>query len=126
MMPTVVVVQRQVSQLDEPVYSEVGRLTGGQLKVIYWNDYGFVRTHIDPEMGLVPDLRVSLPLDYPKMWIDSRSVGAWLVLRSIIIELRPRLVVFCDIPTKARAALSVALRFRGIGTAFAIRQECSV
>jgi glycosyltransferase involved in cell wall biosynthesis len=96
-MPRIVFVQRDVSQLDEPVYAKIHELDPQACAVIYWNDYGYTRKHLDPELGLVPDLSDSAGTSYPRSWLDSRLHSLGAVMRAVALQ-TPRIVVVSDIP----------------------------
>ncbi|MGJ0507152.1 MAG: glycosyltransferase [Methylocystis sp.] len=115
-MSSLVVLQRQVSQLDEQVYARLHTLDPGCCEVIYWNDYGLSRMMPDPELGVVPDLNEEEAPVYPCRWMDSRREGLEAV-RAALIALRPRLVILSDIPQGQRLWLSLMLRKRGIEVA---------
>lgn len=115
-MSKIVVLQRQVSQLDEEVYARLHAHEPGCCEVIYWNDYGLSRTRPDPELGIVPDLaEASLPV-YPRVWLDSRASGLAAV-RDAILARRPRVVIVSDIGQAQRLLLSRVLRLAGIRVA---------
>ena len=118
-MARVVVLQRQVSQLDEPVYARMHELDPASCAVVYWNDYGYTRKWVDPELGVVPDLADADALVYPKSWIDSRSNGRRVVEAALLAH-RPSLVVVSDVPLQDRLRLALALRARGIKVAFRV------
>lgn len=116
-MARLAIIQRQLSQVDEPVYAKMHALDGDALAVVYWNDYGLVRRSNDPEIGLVPDLKDEFAGDYPRCWLDSRCHA----LGHVIAELerhQPRLVLVSDLPQRDRLRLSVHLRTRGLRLAF--------
>ena len=115
-MPRLVFVQRQVSQLDEPVYARIHLKRPGLVHVVYWNDYGLSRSEIDPEIGRVPDFRPSVGQDFPRTWINSANAGFWAVFRRIR-DLQPRLVVLSDLPRYSRAIIATLLRRCGVKVA---------
>lgn len=108
-MPRIVFLQCQVSQLDEPVYARMHALEPGCCAVVYWNDYGFERRRVDPEMGVVPDFRQADLSSYPRSWIDRRAQGREQVLGELM-ALDPRVVVLSDQPQLERLRLARALR----------------
>lgn len=108
-----VIVQSNVSQLDEPVYDETARLIGDRLHVIYWNDYGLVRTKEDPELGAVPQFGESSGWDYPRTWLGVQDHDWRAVLRSIRAQ-APAAVILSDLPRSARARIALGLRLRGV------------
>jgi glycosyltransferase involved in cell wall biosynthesis len=113
----IVIVQRQVSQVDEPVYARINKLDPQSCSVIYWNDYGYARRNIDPELGIVPDLADNFEMEYPRFWIDSRKRGLSAVIH-LMRELAPRAVVVSDIPIKDRLQLALALKTSRIKLVF--------
>jgi hypothetical protein len=115
-MPRIVFVQRDVSQLDEPVYAKIHQFDPQACAVIYWNDYGYSRQHPDPELGLVPDLSDSVAISYPRSWLDSRFHSTSTLLRAVASQ-APRMVVASDIPQLDRLRMALKLRMRGIDTA---------
>jgi glycosyltransferase involved in cell wall biosynthesis len=115
-MPRIVFVQRDVSQLDEPVYAKIHELDPQACSVIYWNDYGYTRKHLDPELGLVPDLIDGAGTGYPRSWLDSRLHSLTAVIRAVALQ-APRIVVVSDIPQSDRLRMALRLRIRGISTA---------
>lgn len=118
-MARIVFLQRQVSQLDEPVYGRMAEQDPASCAVVYWNDYGFTRKGMDPELGVVPDLTDAGALAYPRLWIDSRVEGRAAV-EGALLALEPRVVVLSDIPTLDRLRLALALRTRGIEVVFRV------
>ncbi len=112
-MGKVVILQRQVSQLDEPVYSQVETISPTLLTVIYWNDYGYIRKDVDPELGKVPDFGSAYDNIYDRKWVDSKTQDRRNLLR-LIRTYNPSLVVFSDIPNRDRLLLAAQLRLSGI------------
>jgi glycosyltransferase involved in cell wall biosynthesis len=112
----VVFVQKQVSQLDEPVYACMHALTPDSCAVIYWNDYGFVRERPDPHTGVVPDFLEPEHTHYPRTWLDSRTQGL-RDLAAAILSFTPHLAVLADVPTGLRWRLARALRRSGVRVA---------
>ena len=114
-MSKIVFVQREVSQLDEPVYSRMFELDPSSVSVVYWNDYGLVRTMPDPETGVVPQFE-----GHPKMartiWVDSRISGVWQLIHAVM-ALEPALVVLSDIDTITRTVIAARLRMAGLRVA---------
>lgn len=115
-MQHTVFLQRNVSQLDEPVYQRLHELDPHKFQVFYWNSYGFERALVDPETGLIPDFKLSRPFDYKKTWVDTGRHGVFSVFRKIY-QSKPSLVVMSDIPRFERAILSILLRAVGCKTA---------
>ena len=115
-MPRIVFVQRDVSQLDEPVYAKIHELDPQACGVIYWNDYGYTRKHLDPELGLVPDLIDGAGTSYPRSWLDSRMHSLGAVIRAITLQ-APRIVMVSDIPQSDRLRMALTLQIRGVSTA---------
>ena len=116
-MPRIVFVQRQVSQIDEPVYALMHQLDSDASFVLYWNDYGYERSAVDPELGLVPDFKEVEVFHYPKTWVDERCC-TWRDILHSINKMHPRLVVLSDIPLRDRLCLAASMRARGIKVAF--------
>ncbi|MEM1298982.1 MAG: glycosyltransferase [Pseudomonadota bacterium] len=115
-MKKLVILQANVSQLDEPVYAEIAKRMGDAFHVIYWNDYGFERARKDAETGLVPRFQETTPLVYERTWID-RTASTWRDVFEAIAEKDPGTAILTDIGRVDRAKLSLALRLRGIRTA---------
>lgn len=116
-MPRLVVVQRQVSQVDEPVYARLHELEPGSISVIYWNDYGLSRLHADPETGTVPNFSGASETDYPTTWLDSRVTTVRDVIAKAV-SLSPKIVIVSDIANRDRLLLSAAVRAKGSQVAF--------
>lgn len=119
-MARIVIVQSQVSQVDEPVYAKMHALSPGAVEVLYWNDYGFERKSQDPEIGFVPDLADSLAGFYPRVWLDSHVTSLADLLRSVQLH-KPAIVVVSDLKQKDR--LRLALHLRRAGTRIAFRTD---
>ncbi len=122
-MPRLVFVQRQVSQLDEPVYAKIHQLDPLACAVVYWNDYGYRRRNIDPELGIIPDLSDSFEANYQKFWIDSREHRLDAVV-SLLRSLAPRIVVVSDLPLRDRLYLARKMRACGSRIAFRTDKNC--
>lgn len=118
-MPRTVFVQCQVSQLDEPVYARMHAIDPDDCAVVYWNDYGFSRKHVDPEIGVVPDFIEEGTADYRKSWLDSRN-NARAEVQAAVLALTPRVVVLSDLPQLDRLRLALALRRRDIKVALRV------
>lgn len=118
-MASVVFVQCQVSQLDEPVYARMHEIEPQSVAVVYWNDYGFSRKWVDPEMGIVPVFSEAGVSEYPKTWIDRRAHGHKAVLAAVLAA-KPRIAVLADQPQLARLRLATALRRHGIRVALRV------
>ena len=116
-MPRIVFVQRQVSQMDEPVYGLMHQMDADSCFVLYWNNYGYRRREVDPELGFVPDFEDAGERPYPRAWVDERS-NTWLDLLRSINKLHPKLVVLCDVPLRDRLRLAASMRARSIRVAF--------
>jgi glycosyltransferase involved in cell wall biosynthesis len=116
-MPRILFVQRQVSQMDEPVYGLMHQLDPDSCFVFYWNNYGYRRAEVDPELGYVPDFDESEKSYYPREWIDERS-STWRDILRSINKRQPQLVVLSDIPLHDRLLLAASLRARSIKVAF--------
>lgn len=114
-MTKLVFLQRQVSQLDEPVYSRIHEISPNRCHVIYWNNYGLKRKYVDPEMGVVPDFSEKEEFQYPRSWLDTKTHSALSIIREILLH-QPDFVVLTDIPGRTRALLSLGLRARGVTT----------
>ncbi|MBB4200288.1 hypothetical protein GGD83_004117 [Rhodoblastus sphagnicola] len=119
-MARIAFVQCQVSQLDEPVYSRMYELDPHSVAVVYWNDYGFARQRIDPEIGIVPDLGEPGGRDYPKVWIDRSMAGAHRDILAAVLQFKPEIAVLSDQPQLARLRLAFALRRRGVRVVFRV------
>ncbi len=112
----IVFLQEQVSQLDEPVYARMHATDPRSCAVVYWNDYGFVRTQSDPETRIVPDFVEHGHSPYPRVWLDRRRMR-FREIANAIVSFAPSLVVLADVPARLRWRLASALRGQGVRVA---------
>ena len=68
-LPSVIILQKDKSQLDEPVYHCLNATGKISLKVLYLNDYGIERVYADDELQLVPNFSDSFAAIYEKEWM---------------------------------------------------------
>ncbi len=117
----VVFVQTNPSQLDAPFYQRLSETLPGETLVLFWNDFGAVRSRIDPELGVVPQFPDSY--EYPSLWVDKRTRGLLALWRAIVKQ-RPRLALFQDQSWLERIVLSVLLRLSGVAVGLRSDKNC--
>ena len=110
-----VFLQCQASQLDFPVYERLEKLAPDATALVLWNDYGVVRRHVDPELGIVPKLIEDRELGFRHEWIDSASHN-WEAVVERVLALKPRYCVLSDQPQMDRLRIARALRRVGVET----------
>lgn len=106
-MPRLIILQKDKSQLDEPVYHYLNEIDGSFMKVIYVNDYGVERAEPDEELQVVPDFEdAALIKSYPREWFyyDGSNIGR-LIKR--LIASRPNVVLAADLDLRTRLVLSM-------------------
>jgi glycosyltransferase involved in cell wall biosynthesis len=119
-LPRVIILQKDKSQLDEPVYHYVNAMDGALLKVLYTNEYGVERVFADDELELVPNFLDKFAAVYEKDWVQcSRNNVARLI--KTVIGARPKIVLAADLDLRTRVLLSTI--GKSFGFLVAIRSD---
>jgi hypothetical protein len=105
-LPGVTILQKDKSQLDEPVYHCLNAMGRVSLRVLYLNDYGVERVYADDELQLVPNFSDSFAAIYQK----SISYDGGL-RRLIRLKDKPKIVLAADL-TSRRMVLSAIKKIR--------------
>jgi glycosyltransferase involved in cell wall biosynthesis len=104
------------SQVDDPVYEALAMEPADRtVSLVYWNDYGSTRSHVDPELGQVPVFPSTegITSRVTRTWVDSRTADVSFVARAAL-DRSPHVVIINDIPTRQKFALARRLRRRGV------------
>jgi len=108
----VIILQKDKSQLDEPVYHYVNAMDETLLKVFYVNDYGLERVVADEELQLVPRFSDTFAAIYEKEWLQyHRNNLAGLI--KALISARPKIVLAADLGLRTRILLSAIGKWSG-------------
>jgi glycosyltransferase involved in cell wall biosynthesis len=106
-LPRVIILQKDKSQLDEPVYHYLNEIDGDFLKVMYVNDYGFERASADEELQVVPNfLDDALIKSYVRDWLYYDGTNKGKLVRALL-DYKPKVVVATDLDLKTRLVLSM-------------------
>src|SRR3954467_9167226 len=104
-LPSVVILQKDKSQLDEPVYHCLNAMGRISLRVLYLNDYGLERVNADDELQLVPNFSDSFAAIYQKEWLRYDG-GQLRDLIRALKDAKPKIVLAADLDLKTRMILS--------------------
>jgi len=104
-LPSVIVLQKDKSQLDEPVYHCLNAMGSVSLRVLYLNDYGIERVYADDELQLVPNFSDSFAAIYQKQWLHYDGGHLGDLIRALK-DAKPKIVLAADLDLKTRMILS--------------------
>src|SRR4051812_30373992 len=104
-VPGVIILQKDKSQLDEPVYHCLNAMGKISLRVLYLNDYGVERVYADDELQLVPDFSDRFAVIYEKKWLRYDGDHLRDLIRALK-DARPKIVLAADLDLKTRMILS--------------------
>src|SRR6476469_6601049 len=102
---SVIILQRDKSQLDEPVFHALNAKGGISFKVIYLNDYGIERACADNELQLVPNFSDRFPAIYEKEWFHFDGSNVRELIQNLT-NAKPKIVLAADLDLKTRAILA--------------------